>query len=109
MGRLLIPILFVFSIILFRASHQAVTLDEADGFNNFANENMFYPSSGNHVLYSLLARASTHFFGVSQFTFRIPSTMGAVIYLLAVAAIMARIARHRLTLPLLEFAVLTFN
>ena len=59
MNRLLGPGLFVYLIILLRAWSQAVTLDEADAFNNFSTGNLemsFYASSGNHVLNSLLAR-----------------------------------------------------
>ncbi len=109
MHRLLVPGIFVYAIILFRAAHQAVTLDEADGFLNFATGNLdmsFYPSSGNHVLHSLLARFSTQVFGVSQFTFRIPAMIGAALYLFAVASITRRIAPIK---QLLGFAILTLN
>lgn len=93
MRRLLVPALLVYSIILFRASHQAVTLDEADSFNNFAN-NAFYASSGNHVLNSLLARTLTGTFPLSQFTFRLPAMMGAALYLFAAASIVTRLTRN---------------
>lgn len=109
MRPLLVPALLVYSIILFRAAHQAVTLDEADGFLNFATGNLdmsFYASSGNHVLHSLLARFSTQAFGVSQFSFRIPAMIGAALYLWAAASITKRIAPTR---QLLGFAILTLN
>ena len=109
MRQLLIAVLIIYSVILFRASHQAVTIDEADSFNNFANEHIFYPSSGNHVLNSLLARESTRLFGSSQFTFRIPSMIGAAFYLLASAAIAGRLAPNHQALRLLGFAILTLN
>ena len=109
MRRLLVPGILVYAIILFRAAHQAVTLDEADGFLNFATGNMsmsYFPSSGNHVLHSLLARFSTQVFGVSQFSFRIPAMIGAALYLSAAASITKRIAPTR---QLLGFAILTLN
>ena len=109
MRRLLVPALLVYSVILFRAAYQSVTLDEADAFMTFATGNLdisFYPSSGNHVLNSLLARYTTQVFGLSQFTFRIPAMLGALLYLLSVAAIVTRLAPTR---HLLAFAILTCN
>ena len=94
MRRLLVPALLVYSVILFRAAHQAVTLDEADSFNNFANDHAFFPSSGNHVLNSLLARTLTGTFPLSQFTFRLPAMMGAALYLFAAASIVTRLTRN---------------
>src|SRR5262249_25360663 len=107
-----LPALLVYSLIVYRAAHQAVTLDEADSFLNFAIGNFelsFYPSSGNHVLNTLLARFSTQTFGLSQFTFRIPALIGAAFYLVASAFLATRIAAGNRTLQLLSFAILTLN
>ena len=112
MRRLLLPAVLVYSVILFRAGHQAVTLDEADAYINFSTGNLdmsFYPSSGNHVLNSLLARYATQLFGLSQFTFRIPAMIGAAIYLLAAASIATRIAVANKMVQFLGFAILTLN
>ena len=98
--------LLVYTIIVFRAATQSITLDEADSFNNFANEHAFYPSSGNHVLNSLLARHIIPIFGLSQFTVRLPALLGAAVYLFAAGSIVQRIARNR---QLLGFAILTLN
>ena len=109
MRRLLLPALLIYFVILGRAGYQSVTLDEADAFNNFSAQSLelaFYPSSGNHVLNSLLARFSTQAFGMSQFTMRLPAMLGAALYLLAVASIVTRVAPTR---RLLGFAILTCN
>ena len=109
MRRLLVPALLVYCLILFRAYTQSATLDEADAFMNFATGDpsmSFYASSGNHVLNTLLARYATQFFGLSQFTFRLPALLGALIYLLSAAAISLRVAPKRY---LLAFAILTCN
>ena len=109
MRRLLVFALLVYCVILYRAATQAATLDEADAYNAFSTGNpdlSFYPSSGNHVLNSLLARYTTEAFGLSQFTFRIPAMLGAALYLLAAASIALRIGRER---ALLGFAIFTLN
>jgi hypothetical protein len=105
---LLVAALLVYSVILFRASHQAVTLDESDAFLNFSTGNLdmaFYPSSGNHVLNSLLDRFITQAFGLSPFTFRGAAMLGAALYLIAAASIAARFSKVRY----LAFAILTLN
>ena len=121
MRLLLLLALLVYSIIVFRAAHQAATLDEADAFNGFSTgnlDNSFYPSSGNHVLNSLLARYATQAFGVSQFTFRMPALLGAALYLLAVASIVTRVVNSgeaeasrtlKRALAAMGFAILTLN
>ena len=107
MRRLVGPALLIYSIVLFRAISQAVTLDEADSFNNFANENAFYPSSSNHVLNSFLTRSATQAFGISQFTLRLPSLLGAALYLLAVSSVVTRITVPRRRY--LAFAIFTLS
>jgi hypothetical protein len=106
--RLLLPALLVYSVILYRAAHQAATLDEADAFLNFSTGNLdmsFYPSSGNHVLNSLLDRFITQAFGLSQLTFRGAAMLGAAIYLAAAASIASRLPK----VQYLAFAMLTLN
>lgn len=108
MRRLLVFAVLVYSVILFRAYHQAITIDEADSYNNFVApaENHFTPSSANHVLHSILAHYITRALGLSQFTVRLTSMLGAAIYLLAAISIALRIAPQR---RLLAFAILTLN
>lgn len=109
MRRLIVPALLIYCVMLFRASHQAITIDEVDAFNNFSAGNLdmsFYPSSGNHVLNSLLARFSTQAFGLSPFATRVPAMLGAALYLFAAACIVIRIAPK---LKLLAFGALTLN
>lgn len=42
---------------------------------------IWYPSSGNHVLYTLLSRFTTWLFGLNKLTLRIPAIVAAAIYI----------------------------
>jgi hypothetical protein len=73
---------FVWSVV--RACVQSVTLDEADTYFWFvANSEIFYPYPNNHVLNTLLIWISTHLFGLSSLTLRMPALLGAAIYIVA--------------------------
>ena len=114
MKRLLLPALLVYSVILFRASHQSVTLDEADAYLGFSTGEphfTYFPHSSNHVLNSLLSRHITALAGLSPLTFRSAALIGAALYLLAAAWIATRLAGVPANRPLqfLGFAVLTLN
>ena len=68
-----------------RAVIQSVTIDEADTYLGFVAPDwpaQWYPSSGNHVLNSVLIRLFTWAFGLSPFTLRLPALIGAAIYLI---------------------------
>ena len=73
------------SVLAWRAYSQAITYDEAFTWLAFVRgplEEVFtHYSANNHVLFSLLAWVTTHGFGVSELTLRLPSVVAAVGYL----------------------------
>jgi hypothetical protein len=98
-------------IIIARACLQSVTIDEADSFLVFAHQSwiaQWYPSSGNHVLNTLLERLITSIFGVNELTLRTPAILGATIYISAAAYLCARLTtRSLIKIPL--FIALVYN
>jgi hypothetical protein len=76
--------LFAFVWAVVRARLQSITLDEADTYFWFvANSDVFYPFPNNHVLNTLLMWITTHAFGLSSLTARMPALLGAMIYIVA--------------------------
>jgi hypothetical protein len=72
--------------VAFRADLQSVTLDEADSYLGYVAHSWpshWYPSSGNHVLNSILIRLLTWIFGLSHLTLRAPALLGGAIYVTA--------------------------
>ncbi len=73
--------------VIFRAHLQSVTLDEADSYLGGVVPSwpsQWYPTSGNHVVNSILVRLLTFCFGLSHLTLRAPALLGAGIYIAAV-------------------------
>ncbi len=85
-----------------RARVQSITLDEADTYFWFvANSEVFYPFPNNHVLNSLLMWVTTHAFGLSSLTARMPALLGAAIYIAACYFLCRRMTdRFSLQFPL---------
>jgi len=77
--------LLALGLVIARACLQSVVIDEADSWLLFAGKSdpalAWWPSSGNHVLNTLLMRLSTAVFGLNELTLRLPAICGAVIYL----------------------------
>jgi hypothetical protein len=97
----------VWSII--RACVQSVTLDEADTYFWFvAGSRVFFPFPNNHVLNSLLIWTSTHLFGLSSFTLRLPALLGAGIYIFT-CYFLCRALIDRFSLQLAVFICLVYN
>jgi 4-amino-4-deoxy-L-arabinose transferase-like glycosyltransferase len=77
----------VFSLNVYRAVTQSITTDEAFTYNRFVSK----PSAGlverfdanNHVLNSLLSKASVSLLGLDEWTLRLPSVLGGALYLFA--------------------------
>lgn len=77
---------FAFYWIVARAVIQSITIDEADAYNFFVwrpNPSHWEASSVNHLLNSLLMRLFVGQFGLSAVTVRLPSLIGAAIYIVA--------------------------
>jgi hypothetical protein len=77
----------VFSTAVYRAVTQSITIDEAYSYQNFVSKpfaGLFEPfDANNHVLNTILERLSVAVFGVSEWSLRLPSLIGAAIYLVA--------------------------
>jgi hypothetical protein len=105
-------LLAVFSVNVYRAWTQSVTTDEAFAYNLFLKgswSNLIGPyDASNHVLYSILAKTSITLFGLTEFTLRIPSLLGGLLYLLAVFRLSRRLLGEG-WLRLLALALLCLN
>lgn len=103
---------FAFLWSVFRAVHQAVTLDEADTYLWFGGgqgaEFIWYPFPNNHVLNSLLIWLFTHVFGLSVLTLRLPALLGGALYI-AAAYFLCRALTDRPALQLATFVCLVYN
>ena len=87
---------FAIAWLIARACLQSVTIDEADSYLAFATADWpahWYPSSGNHVLNTILMRIVTSLAGLSHLTLRAPALLGAGIYVASIYALSMRIAR----------------
>ena len=74
-----------FCLAFVRACLQSVVIDEADSWLLFAVKTdpalAWWPSSGNHILNTLLTRLATAVFGLNELTLRLPAICGAAIYI----------------------------
>src|ERR1700746_3455277 len=65
---------------LYRANTQSITCDEAYSYQLWGSRpwsHMFDPSdASNHVLQTLLSKASVAIFGLSEFALRLPTLLG---------------------------------
>ena len=101
----------VLTVNVYRAATQSITLDEAFTYEHFVAPPFYQVmtsyTANHHVLNSLLAKVSTGIFGVSEFTLRIPSLLGGLIYLLAVRAIVLYVFSAEWAIA--AFALLSLN
>jgi hypothetical protein len=80
---ILAAVFAVFWAIL-RACVQSITIDEADTYLFFVGRSarfIWYPSSNNHVLNSLLMWLTTCLLGTSSITVRAPAILGTIVYI----------------------------
>jgi hypothetical protein len=108
---LLAAALFVFGLAIFRAGTQAITVDEATSYFWWASGSTYspwFPSANNHILNSLLMRLSTHAFGVSSLTVRMPALLGAALYI-SICYFLCRSLTARFSLQLPVFLCLIYN
>ncbi len=70
---------------LYRAWTQSITCDEAFTYNEFlagpVSRLFTHYDANHHILHSMLAKIAISLFGLSEFTLRIPSLLGGVLYL----------------------------
>jgi hypothetical protein len=103
--------LFAVVLAVLRASTQAITVDEATTYFWFASGSEYSPwwrSSNNHVLNSILMWVSTHAFGLSPLTVRLPALLGAIVYV-SVCVFLCRRLLDRFSLQLPVFVCLVYN
>jgi hypothetical protein len=78
----------VFAFAIYRGVTQSLTCDEAFTQNVFLRDTARHFTTSydanNHILYSLLARASTSVLGSSEWAIRLPALAGAALYLIGV-------------------------
>jgi len=102
-------LVFLFGVCVYRAWSQSITFDEAYNYARFAGRGfraVFTTyEAGNHVLYSLLERLSVVCLGVSEFSLRLPSVLGGLLYLTACYAIGRRVLGAGWRLPIAVLAL----
>ena len=98
---------FIWSVV--RARVQSMTLDESDTYFWFvATSEVFYPFPNNHILNTLLMWMTTHAFGLSSLTARMPALLGAGLYI-AACYFLCRNMTDRFSLQFPLFVCLIFN
>ncbi len=91
--------LLVFAYVATRAAKLCITIDEAATYNSHVTggwlDIILFRTDGlpdnNHLLHTLLCKASVMLFGLSELTLRIPSLLGCLFYLLGVNLCLRRI------------------
>lgn len=102
----------LFAVNLYRAAVQSITHDEALTWGWFLSgpfSQVFGSSAGNHhPLHHLLCKIAVELFGVSEFSLRIPSLLGGLLYFAAAFRLSALLFGER-WLFLLSVALLSLN
>jgi hypothetical protein len=112
-NRMSIIVLFaVLALCIYRAATQSFTIDESFTFLHFVNvplsDALAEYSANNHVLQTLMMRATRHFLGRSEIVLRIPNLIGCALYLVASYRITGAVLRSRWLQPL-ALALMTLN
>jgi 4-amino-4-deoxy-L-arabinose transferase-like glycosyltransferase len=85
-AMILLAIVFVADV--YRATTQSLTIDEAFSYNLYfskpVHELLTYYDANNHVLYTVLAKIAIGLFGNAEWVLRLPSLIGALLYLIVV-------------------------
>jgi hypothetical protein len=88
-------LLFVLAVNVYRAWTQSITADEAYACSLYLTgpwSQLLGPYEAcHHVLYTLLSKLSISLFGLSEFTLRIPSLLGGLLYLLTIYRLARRL------------------
>ena len=108
---LLLTALFAISWAVIRACVQSITIDEADTYLLFVGRSarfIWYPSSNNHVLNSMLMWISTCLLGTSSITVRAPAILGTLVYI-CVCYFLCKYITNQFSLRLPLFLCLIYN
>jgi len=102
----------LFLVAVYRAATQAITVDEAATYVDFASlpYGMMWKvyNPNHHVLHTILCYFSTRILPLSEFSLRLPALLGAALYLAAAFRI-CRLLFARASVFLAAFALLTLN
>jgi hypothetical protein len=97
---------------VYRAATQSITHDEALAFQMFIGgtwpRQFAYVGVPSHVLFNVLAKASTIAFGLSEFSLRLPSVFASALYCVASARIVTRVIESEL-LRVVAFSLLVLD
>jgi len=82
-------LVYLFVLIIVRAGTQSITADEALNYNSFLRDSFgqvftSHYDANNHVLHTALCWLSIYFFGLTEFTFRIPTLAGSILFFFAI-------------------------
>jgi 4-amino-4-deoxy-L-arabinose transferase-like glycosyltransferase len=111
-GIAILLLAVVLSVNVYRASTQSITSDEAFAQSLFLTGSWTHLFDSfdacHHVLHTILCKLSVSLFGLSEFTLRIPSLLGGLLYLVTVFRLSRRVFGEG-RLFLLSAALLTLN
>jgi len=108
---LMIAGLFALGLAIVRACTQSLTVDETDTYFWFVAKSVEFlwtPFPNNHILNSVLMWVSTHLFGLSSFTLRLPALLGAALYI-TICYFLCRNITDRFGLQVSVFICLIYN
>jgi hypothetical protein len=108
---LILVSVFAFAWAVVRAGLQSITQDEGDTYFWFAAKSarhIFDPFPNNHILNTGLIWITTHVFGLSPLTLRMPALLGAAIYI-GVCCFLCRSITDRFSLQLSVLICLIYN
>jgi len=105
--------LLIFGVTVYRAATLALTVDEATTYVVYVHHGwsgIFHGpfDANNHILYSILEKFTRQWFGMSEFSLRLPVLMGAGLFLWSTARLCATLVPG-LWFSLLSFLVVTVN
>lgn len=104
-------LVLAFGMAVYRAKTQTIAHDEALEFEWFLDGGVAHVlqyNPANHVLFTLLAKPVVWTLGATEFTLRIPSLLGAAIYLIAIYLLCSKLFGKGMML-LLSVAMLCLN
>jgi uncharacterized membrane protein len=104
-------LIFAFGVSVYRAKVQTIAHDEALTYEWFLDQGVYevlHYNAANHVLQTLLAKPIVKILSVSEFKLRVPSLIGAAIYLMAVYFLCRKLFGDGLVM-LLSTAMMALN
>jgi uncharacterized membrane protein len=104
-------LILVLGLTVYRASIQPIAHDEALAWRQYIDGSVYHLlafDTNNHVLFAVPAKLFTKLFGLREITLRLPSALGALVYLTVVYLLARRLFGDGILLPL-SVALLSLN